>query len=286
MIIFNKNIKRFIRTEFVGSRNVRVIEKTESLIPYLSDVLKVDDGVTFGEFFDAIMENWAEYEIVFESFLKGLSLEPFYKEWKSKPKDKQFDDGMKYVEICWYTDEIYEKDTDDDIFIDATFQGWGEWRDKNNKSTGEGRFTLEFSPINELKKYPFKLNEIFEIRKKIKSKPPKKILSFKRSFTVYDVLGAIFHEISFMGSPDMRNEFEDYMNKSNTDIDKEDYTEIKFNETTGQMMIGDQTMKEWLQDSLNKAINKNKSNKDNKPKQSLDDILKKFNIDRPRETNE
>ena len=280
MIYFNKKIGKFVKTKFYGSQNAMVLDKEESLIPYLSDILKIDEGTTFEEFFDPIIQNWAEYEIVFESHLKGFSLEKFYKEWNKPTTKSTSNDPIKYLEIFWHPVEINEEEPNDDAYWCAGFHGWGKWIDNTGKELCDGGHSIEQTPINLLRKYPFKLNESIDILKVNYTKRiyDNVVLKFNTSLTVYDVIGAILFEISYHGEPSDRDYITSEMNNisnalDDPNFDKSDFLEIKFDED-GNIQIGNKFFKDYIKEIY-----------DNTPtvETELDKLLKKFNIDKPKD---
>jgi len=234
-IILRKNSDNF------GAKLANVYLPIEgSLLPYLCDEIWIEKGVTFEEFFNIIMKHHEEYSIAFYSHLSGIPLSDFAEEW-AKPADRDIkSDGMQKIVIRWgnmgYLDEKeLQKDGLLEISWLPEFMGMGK---------DEGGYGIEFTPLNELKPYPMELIEdtyIYNLNDE------KKLAYMERGFTVYEVLSAIFYEITFVGGPKSRSE-----------------------KLTDLITRGNEIDEEF---------------KEEEPK-TLDDILKNLNIDKPKEENE
>ena len=174
-------------------------KKVHSFLPYLNEVMDVDEGVTFEDFFTHIIRQKGKYSSLFTSHLGNYKLNQWDEEWNRIPGDHCDGDDyeMKSVGLCWHG-ESWNYDGEDEITITSEFHGTGI--DKKTKK--EMGMAVEFTPINDLKPYPFKL----DTRLKVYSlqKDSKLLLSGKKDFTVYEVVSTVLYEISFAGSPDER----------------------------------------------------------------------------------
>ena len=191
MIILEKNKDHF---SFRTGKSFIPIE--ESLIPYLSDNIEIEDGVTFGQFFDIILKHHEEYSEFFISYLGGVPLSDFIGEWNSKPKETY--PKMEYINIQWGKQYIFI-DEINDINIPSIPEFVGI--ENNDKSTDELLYSLEFTPLNKLKHCKLKLiyeNDIFDV------KTGKIICSLNRGLSVFDVLVSVFNEITYSGNPEER----------------------------------------------------------------------------------
>lgn len=172
---------------------------TESLIPYLCEDIKFEKGVTFENFFNIILKHHKEYSKVFTSHLSGVPLSEFMPEWVKSP-DEENSDNMKKIIVSWENMYEFEKD----IIKDGIEISWlpsfiGEGVDEKGKDIS---YAIEFTPLNKLKKYPFELitnSKLYDIETN------KKLLCMNRTFSVYEVLSAVFYEITYSGTPTMRD---------------------------------------------------------------------------------
>jgi hypothetical protein len=236
MIILKKNNDYF---SFVIGKSSVPIE--ESLIPYLSDDIQFENGVTFGQFFNIILKHHEEYSEFFASYLGGVALSDYIMEFNNTSTRTDEQQMMEYVCVRWGTTHVFPNEIKNPIYV-RTIAEFNGFEYKQN-TFGEGGYSLEFTPLNELKKYPFKLisNNIIADMNSAKT-----LFTLQRDFTVFDVLIAVFNEITFMGNPKER----------------------------------DEALKK-LQNRLNESV---KNFKDGKAKEiSFDDFLKKMKIDPPRE---
>jgi len=196
MIILKKNDDFF---SFVMGKSAIPIE--ESLISYLADDIQFENGVTFGQFFNIILKHHEEYSEFFKSYMGGVPLSDFIGEFNSLPKKSKEDYAMEYICIRWGTTYVFPDEVNKAIYIRkiAEFNGF----EYKQNQFSDGGYALEFTPLNELKRYPLKLipNHLIADMNSTKT-----LFTLDREFTVFDVLVAVFNEISFMGNPAERNE--------------------------------------------------------------------------------
>lgn len=175
-------------------------KKVHSFLPYLNEVMDVEDDVTFEDFFEHIMRQKGKYSSVFTSHLGSYNLVQWEEEWNRISENSYDGDDyeMQSVGLCWHG-EYWNSNGEDEITITSEFHGTGI--DKKTKK--EMGMAVEFTPINELKSYPFKLDTQLNVYSL--QKDSKLLLSGKKDFTVYDVVSTVLYEISFAGSPEQRD---------------------------------------------------------------------------------
>lgn len=207
MITLKKNNDFFSFT--LGKAEVPV---EESLIRYLSDDIQFENGVTFGQFFNIILKHHEEYSEFFSSYLNDVALSDFIGEFNSPSTRTKEEQVMDYVCIHWGTTYVFPDEVNKAIYIKkiAEFNGF----EYKQNTFSDGGYALEYTPINELKKYPFKLipNHIIADMNSTKT-----LFTLDRDFTVFEVLVSVFNEITFMGNPTER---EDALQKLKTQLDK------------------------------------------------------------------
>lgn len=235
MIVLKRNSNNF--SIKVGKSYIPI---EESLIPYMCDEIQLEKGVTFEDFFNIILRHHEYYSEVFCSHLSGVQLSHFLKEW-IQPIKKNVPDTYRDIEkliIAWENIGILDKKEllDEELGIEInwlpSFSGVGK---------DAAGYAIEFTPLNELKKYPLELSPNTTI---YNLKTDEKLVFMSRNFTVYEVLSAIFYEITFVGSPEVRKKKLDDLVQRKQEAEK-------------QFTQGDTT--------------------------TLDDILKKLKIDKPKE---
>ncbi len=175
--------------------------KVYSFLPYLNEVIEIEDDVIFKDFFDHIMRQKGKYSSIFTSHLGHYKLNKWEEEW-NRISENSFDGDdykMTAVGICWHG-ESWNYEGEDEITISPEFHGTGI----DKESGKEMGLSVEFTPINELKQYPFKLDTQLNVYSL--QKDSKILLSGKKYFTVYEVISTVLFEISFSGSPEQRND--------------------------------------------------------------------------------
>lgn len=174
--------------------------KVHSFLPYLNEVIEVNEDVTFEDFFEHIMRQKGKYSSVFASHLGNYKLKQWEEEWNRIPIVDNFNDDyeMTAVGIYWHG-ESWNYEGEDKITICPEFHGMGI----DIKSEKEIGLAVEFTPINKLKSYPFKLDARLNVYSL--QKDSKILLSGKKDFTVYEVVSTMLYEISFTGAPEQRD---------------------------------------------------------------------------------
>lgn len=172
--------------------------KVHSFLPYLKEMMEVENDVTFEDFFNHIMRQKGKYSSIFRSHLGNYKLQQWEEEWNRIPGDDCDGDDyeMTKVEIRWHG-ESWLNEGEDLITIEPEFHGIGFAID-TKKQMGMG---VDFTPINDLKLYPFELNEQLNVYSLQDSKI---LLSGKKEFTVYEVISTVLDEITFYGSPEQK----------------------------------------------------------------------------------
>ena len=192
--------------------------KIDSLIKWLCEPLFIDKGVTFGDFFNLIMNEHEKASDIFTSHLGGYSLSDWLVEWNQSGERVSNDqEKIEYVELKWV---VEYHSNHPDWSIDEGIEMIGKGRKKNSDLFGDDNwndtnFGFSFTSINELKNYPIRLNndwKIFDWDAVVDTNLPadeRDVNSFgfnnSKQMTVYDVVGAILFDISFYGPPNTRN---------------------------------------------------------------------------------
>lgn len=173
---------------------------TEKAHHFLFETAKIEDDVTLRDiflilqrhlgFYDDLLGNWCE-EIVTEAF--------------SLPEDQQQETGegkMQYLELYWmFTESKEDKDRKSlSGFHFPSFHGWGTWEDGT-----EGGFGVAFTPLYHLLDYPLKLNQEITIYDDIGRMPKPPRVYHEATYTLGHILYGIIWELSFFGSPAMRD---------------------------------------------------------------------------------
>ncbi|MCD6436445.1 MAG: hypothetical protein J7L15_08735, partial [Clostridiales bacterium] len=124
---------------------------------------------------------------------------------------------VHFLELHWVAEStIYEDDSEEnEINVYPDFHGWGNWPKEDSETPIEGGIAIEFTPLRLLKDFIIKLNTDFKIYNttffKEKRKDGKKlntniILNSAMSFSLYELIGTVLSEVSFLGEPEDRDE--------------------------------------------------------------------------------
>jgi hypothetical protein len=162
-----------------------VEQKTRTGVEVLRCACHIDPDVTLGDIFRAV-----EPDPDLVRFLERWSwcnLEAFHSEAR-KPATEVSD--LHYIEIAKYF-EWNERQAQEIIHI----SGIG-----NPDEHGSTSYALDFTPVNQLVHLPVRLSAEIEIQKDYK-----KMGVAPCAFTLLDVLGELYWEISFHGSPEDRD---------------------------------------------------------------------------------
>lgn len=163
---------------------------TSSYMPFLRNQCSIDPGVTLADIFDAV-----ERDGVLKEFLRQYSwcdVDAFHTEARTPLTQPMKLPHLEYIQISKYLE-----------FDDAHAQemldvgGVGE-----PYADGQTRYGIDLTPVNEVAHLPVRLNPVAEVRKDGET-----IAQAPASFTLLDVLGEIYFEISFYGNPAQRDAF-------------------------------------------------------------------------------
>ncbi len=186
-----------------------------SLWPYLSDRVVLSEDFTLEDLFNHIEKNKEAFDIVFHSCLGHYPLQLWIDEIKKSGPKK--DDEIDYLEIYRWGEYWDWGDIDLSIGIGGV-----------GKKEDDPSYGIGFTPLNEIKNLPLRLNEDFGISEVI---IPSRIVLFfarllkkigvpvgkwnnsfnrmyvkgKTEFTVYELIAAVLYEISFYGCPEERD---------------------------------------------------------------------------------
>ena len=209
MIKLTKN--KIIYSNDLNPESEKYIEKeVESLYLYLNEVVELSDDFTLEYLFNYIERDVDDFNLIFSSHLGHHPLQLYVAEIKKPGPEK--DDEIDFLEIqrCgeyWDWGDI-------DLYID--FRGINIKEDMG--------YAIEFTPLNELKHLPLRLNKDFSISE---VKIPSKVVMFfvrllkkigiplgkwdnpfdhiyvrgQTNFTVNELISSVLYEISFVGTP-------------------------------------------------------------------------------------
>jgi len=185
----------------------KYVEKEVFLFhPFLDEVVELSDDFTLEDLFYWIGRNQDHFDLIFCSQLGNRPLQCYLDEVQKPYPEK--DDEIEYLELQRFG-ELWDWG-DIDLFI--SFSGIGKGKGIN--------YALEFTPLNEIKHLPLKLNKKFVITTYKKSTFFSRLVSKLRrkgnnsyvtlvegetDFTLYELIGSVLSEVSFVGTPEERD---------------------------------------------------------------------------------
>jgi hypothetical protein len=184
MIYITKN--GFRKTKWDSDVRQYVDVPIRSILHELRGDCEIEEGVTLGDVFTAVSQSEALCLIIGE--WSWCNCEAFHKEVKKPavPSDLKCIEISRYVEI--------EPDGTLQVNLDVC-----------GRDGTEATWALDFTPVNELRDLPVKLSPkvlLIDFRGDGFSRE-----EFKNDcFSLLEVLGEIYYEVSFHGSPEDRNE--------------------------------------------------------------------------------
>ena len=222
--ITNNNI---YHTEYSVSTLLSIDKATivdpSDIVNFLSDQVELGESLKFKKLFDIASYCVDKFNEIFYSSLGGYPLEPYLQEIENNSTDKC---NADYLELYWFCDKYK-----DELNIEPSLHGVSI---KENEY-----YAMDFVSMNNLKNYNIRLNlevNFFDYNKLDDNNGISKIVLGNKSFTLFDVYNAIFHEISFHGGPlDKKERFQD-LEDSIKDID-ENYENEKEDFETFEDMI-------------------------------------------------
>lgn len=163
-------------------------ESIDSLKQFLNCEVTITEGTTFWDVWKYITFDVKYFNTVFSDALGyhdlSLYVDQGMKNGSEIDEDKKH--KMQYLQAEWDVD-IHEGV----LRISTDFGGIGPQKSLISGKEYVGKYAIEFMPVNDLMRYPLKLNEELEINGK----------KIKKPWTVYDMYYAILFEISFLGTP-------------------------------------------------------------------------------------
>jgi hypothetical protein len=210
MIKLTKN-KAIYTNSYSPDCDEYVEKEIAELSPYLNEVVELDNNFTLADLFDYIKREKGLFNAVFSSHLGHSPLQAFIDEIRRPVPESGKRSEIDYIEIRRYGE-----------YFDGEVEIWVDVCGVNEK-TQDG-YGIEFSPLNEIKHIPLRLNKTFKVSE---LKIPSKLVRFRflnmlgkklgiplkrwgspldyvyvsgtTRFTVYELISEVLNEISFVG---------------------------------------------------------------------------------------
>jgi hypothetical protein len=161
-----------------------------SYLPLLRNECSIAVDVTLADIFDDV-----ESDDALKEFLRQYSwcdVDAFHAEARIPITEPLNLPHLEYIEIskCLEFDEAHAEET-----LDVAGMG-------QPYADGGRRYGIDLTPVNEVAPLPVRLNPLVDVKRDGQT-----IAQAPASFTLLDVLGQIYFEISFYGSPAQRDAF-------------------------------------------------------------------------------
>lgn len=197
--------------------------KKLNILTHLRDACEIAEGVTLLDIFRAV-EKYKLLKFFIAQYSWCKSIDEFHSQAEEPPyttSDHFSSLHLTALEIYWACDY---SDIDEDatwLGCDSALDAVGPVTESHVKDFGykseeigtETKWGISFTSMQELADLPVRLNEKVAFYSKkdrlARGTEVTPILQSKRTFSLQDVLDAIYWEISFYGSPAKKNEFRD-----------------------------------------------------------------------------
>lgn len=246
--------------------------KVDKINRWLQSYIKIgvdNETITFGDFFNALMEYEKDIDFLFESYTKGFYLKPFYDEMCDAPSDDTpLGLNIDYVIVSWGTD--YYEYEDDDLNIVKDFSMFVNISCVDNSPSGCGESSFSLCKLSDLKDVRIVLNNNHQTTHFVVDAEKNtggyiKIFDANTDMTLQNFIGGILHEMTFFGSPQHKIEF---LNEMKTEMDTVNEQKDKITDDKFQL--------QWLEQDLIRLSNEEKYEKAAKVKKKIDELKVKI----------
>lgn len=170
-----------------------IVNVTDRANEFLFKECLLEDGVTLKDLFDIVEENFLLFDTILSYHIPDF-IEESKEEIEGEPA---FDDDSK-LEVYWCN----EHDNYEGVNELVSSAGFHAISVKSELPAA-----LDFVPVNHLINMPLILDTNFKIYGRIGYSDKPECFSFgNKTFTLIEIVKAVFHELSFYGPPSRRNE--------------------------------------------------------------------------------
>lgn len=195
-----------------GETKQNEIKQVDSFVEHLRETCVIEVGVTLEDIFNAV-----ESDNTLKAFFCMYSycdVDAFHEEVKKPTENKS---TLDYLELKRYV-SIWKNGRSPDHFEEGIhFHGIGPITDEEiqyhhgHKVGDRITWAIEFTPVNEMKHLEVRINPKLDFGIRDVSNPnnDEPDVSYPDGYTLLEVLGEIYWEISFVGNPEKRNAMRD-----------------------------------------------------------------------------
>lgn len=237
-------------------QQVRRRAKKSIVLTYLRCRCQIKEGTTLKDIFRAV----AKYKllcIVIGQYSWCSHINEFHAQAEEPMRSEDKGDKLEYLEIYWhpevheYTETIKHpgghKEKIRTVSFDAHtgFHAIGEPGSSEHRPDGREHYSVSYSPMYDLADLPVKLNEEFEVWSPWKRGQKQELLiKATRSYSLLEVLDAIYDDISFMGGPAENAAFLENMKETVEEIKSGTVETIPFEDIKKELGLDDEEDKE------------------------------------------
>lgn len=171
-------------------------EKIETIKYYLDCPVLLEEGITFGAFFNHIFREKDFLNIVFKETMGKSSIDNFILEWMGKGIPVTEGKGIQYLKAYKVFDYIEQMGDDGFVDVRIDFDGIG---------SDDQLYNLEFMSLNELKDIPLVLSPQMSIYRTVANIKGEELFFNGKSFTLlFELIGTILYIITIHNTPEER----------------------------------------------------------------------------------
>ena len=189
-ILFKKNGEIYLIDKITQQK-----EKVETIKYYLDCPTELEEGISFGTFFNHIFLAKDFLNDVFKETMANSSIDNFLLEWMGKGKEVDPDKGIQYIKAYKVFDYV---ETLGDGYVDIRI-------DVDGVGKEEQLYNLEFMPLNEMKDIPLVLSPNMSIYRTVANIKGEELFFNGNSFTLlFELVGTILYILTIHDTPEGR----------------------------------------------------------------------------------
>ena len=170
--------------------------KIDTIKYYLDCPVMLEEGITFGTFFNHIFKEKDFLNVVFKETMGESNIDKFLMEWMGKGKPVVEGKGIQYIKAYKIFDYIETMEDKGFVDIRLDFDGIG---------VDDQLYNLEFMPLNELKTIPLVLSNDMSIYRTVSNIRGEELFFRGVSFTLlFELVGTILYIITIHKTPEGR----------------------------------------------------------------------------------
>lgn len=191
-IIFKKDGSLYLQDKITKEE-----KKVDSIKYYLDCPVKLDEGITFGTFFNHIVVDKDFLNVVYKETMGDSNIDYFLEEWLLPPKPTVKGSGIQFLKAYKIFDYIELLEDKDFIDIRVDFDGIG---------SDDELYNLEFLPLNELKDIPMVLVDNISIYRTVSNIKGEELFFRGNSFTLlFELIGTVLYILTIHKTPKGRS---------------------------------------------------------------------------------